>query len=131
MKTCKDCLIAKPLSAFYVIYRRGSSETLPRCKGCEVTRTARAREKMRETMLVKYANGGIPACSLCNNTDREVLGLDHIAGGGNAERKAYGAYVQGFYRKLAYSPKRDDLRILCRNCNWKEYLRHVRRFKAV
>lgn len=44
------------------------------------------------------------------------LGIDHIHGGGNAERALNFGYA--FYLKLYKAERRDDLQVLCHNCNF-------------
>lgn len=75
----------------------------------------RARDKyrlIRKNVIAKYGN----ACECCNEMTLQFLSIDHIIGGGHAERKAIG--YRSIYRKLNKSAARlPEYRILCYNCN--------------
>ncbi len=76
----------------------------------------RGRQKaaaLRAEVLAAY--GGVCVC--CGEVQQEFLSIDHINGGGNAERRQYGGGT-AFYRHLkrAGYPK-DGYRTLCHNCN--------------
>lgn len=67
--------------------------------------------KLRVEVINKY--GG--RCGCCGESDFRLLTLDHVNGGGRAERESIG--TSGIYykvRRLGYPP---EYRILCRNCN--------------
>jgi hypothetical protein len=71
------------------------------------------RARRRLDVLKAYGN----RCACCGEDEQNFLGIDHIHGGGNAERRAIGCN-ENFYRriqKLGY-PK-DKYRLLCHNCN--------------
>ena len=76
-------------------------------------RIATARAVYRVELLTRY--GG--ACECCGEAGLPFLTLDHLNGGGNAEKRAIGRYGNGFLRWLLGQPKRPDLRVLCWNCN--------------
>src|SRR5678815_1922494 len=83
----------------------------------------RSRQRRRAQILNMYGS----ACVLCGLTDPEVLDLDHVCGGGSRER-ANGMRTQGIYGQVLRGDRpSDDFRLLCRNCNWKEYLARKRR----
>jgi hypothetical protein len=94
----------------------------------EVTTKARAYDrKVNKELKIETlsAYGGVK-CAVCGyNKDYRALDLDHINGGGNKERIKTG--INGgikFYnilRKQGF-PDKDKYRVLCRNCNWLEYL---------
>lgn len=63
--------------------------------------------------LEKYGN----KCFLCGESNKEVLTLDHIGGGGGQDRKQRSSYV--IYNEAIYLPDSSKFRILCMNCNWK------------
>ena len=57
-------------------------------------------------------------CLHCGFNNRIALQFDHIDGGGNKERKiSRGHRGYSFYRSIALK-KRDDIQLLCANCNW-------------
>lgn len=84
-----------------------------RRKAARIARGERHNEpyaKKREMALAVLGNKCI-AC-LCNDTD--VLHIDHINGGGRAERKTKG--TECFLNQII-SKKRPDVRLLCACCN--------------
>ncbi len=83
---------------------------------CDDCRRALSREQRRKAKLeVMEKYGGVCAC--CNESRLEFLTIDHINGGGRHEFKQFGQGAR-FYRKLILGVKRDDLRVLCMNCNF-------------
>lgn len=87
-------------------------------KKCSTPAKQRAyRQRVRQEVLQKY--GG--KCECCGESQTEYLTIDHINGDGGLERrqksgtKAGNAYA--FYLELKAVPRRDDLRVLCYNCN--------------
>ena len=52
-------------------------------------------------------------CNMCNETDRRVLQLDHVNGGGNKERKKMNSLAR--YTRALKEPEK--YQILCANCN--------------
>jgi hypothetical protein len=81
------------------------------CKACSSAATKVRGARRRAAVIAKY--GG--ACACCGETRLEFLTIDHINGGGAEERGRTGT---NFYITLHKAPKRDDLRVLCMNCNW-------------
>lgn len=70
-------------------------------------------QEIRQSVLTKY--GGL--CCCCGETQWKFLVIDHIGGGGNAERKALGGTTM-VYRKLYTSNELlEGYRVLCHNCN--------------
>lgn len=62
-------------------------------------------------------------CVSCGFADHRALQLDHINDDGHKDRNQYGRRG-GFalYQRLVLDGKRDDLQLLCANCNtMKEY----------
>jgi len=67
--------------------------------------------KLRHDTII--ALGGV--CIKCGFSDERALQIDHVNGGGNAERKVL-VNRQAFYHKIL-----DDstgYQLLCANCNW-------------
>lgn len=97
--------------------RELSSTEEGRAKYNRLNREENTRLKL-ETFTT-YSNGS-PICTLCNEDDFDVLSLDHINGGGGQERKRLnGSYA--LFRKLRREGFPTGYRILCMNCNMKEY----------
>ena len=76
-------------------------------------RTALYRRKIRQKAIEKY--GGVCNCPGCNVTELLFLTIDHINGNGSEDRKT--SVGTSWYMKLIREPKRDDLQVLCYNCN--------------
>lgn len=73
----------------------------------------RAYKLLREQAILAY--GGYE-CACCGETEKVFLGLDHINGGGRAQRKEVGA-CSNMYAWLKKHNYPDGFRILCHNCN--------------
>lgn len=84
-----------------------------------LTATQRHAAKLRREMLAAYGRH----CALCSNRDEDVLDLDHVRGGGGAERRAGETHKQLWVRLRREGFPKGEHRLLCRNCNWKEWCR--------
>lgn len=87
---------------------------LRRCGPCYDRHYAvikRRRQRAKDAVFERY--GGY-RCACCGETEPLFLSVDHINGGGTTERRALGGDM---YTHLARGPARDDLRVLCHNCN--------------
>lgn len=67
---------------------------------------------LRSECLIKY--GG--ACECCKEDNLCLLCIDHINNDGKKDRSTIGT-GEAWYRHLVNTPKREDLRVLCHNCN--------------
>lgn len=76
--------------------------------------------------VLQHYSGIVPKCSLCRIEDLDVLDIDHISGGGSAQRRIHNLSGSKFYCWLIRNNFPDGFRVLCKNCNWKEYLRRLR-----
>lgn len=65
----------------------------------------------RELVLIHLGN----KCRRCGITDRRVLQIDHVNGGGNQEVKAIGQY--GIHKKILSGNHDTEYQLLCANCN--------------
>ena len=75
--------------------------------------SARAlREKLWDRVLVAYG----PYCSCCSEARREFLTVDHVNGGGRAERALLRTTAM-MLRKIIKDSFPPTIRILCMNCN--------------
>lgn len=73
--------------------------------------------KTKREVMGKYSEGD-PKCACCGETEIKFLTIDHIKGGGMAERKKLnnkGGY--NFYRYLRKKNYPDGYQVLCFNCN--------------
>jgi len=89
------------------------------CKSCSKHRKERARVRLlaiRQAVLDRYGN----ACACCGESNPGFLTIDHKNNDGWKERKPNGKNFTSsemICRKLVHGPKRDDIQILCYNCN--------------
>lgn len=74
----------------------------------------RSRLKCRIACLEHYSNGKM-CCACCGENRIEFLGIDHIKGGGNRERKEMGH--GNIYQRLKVRGYPEGHRVLCHNCN--------------
>jgi hypothetical protein len=82
------------------------------------SKTGKWSRAYKEKALAHYSKDGIIRCACCGESNIEFLTLDHINGGGHADRKKIGS-GQKLYRYLIGHnfPKEFELQILCFNCN--------------
>ncbi len=57
-------------------------------------------------------------CKNCSESTIEVLSLDHVNDDGHIERSVKGYNSNVFYLKLLKTEKRNDLQVLCMNCQF-------------
>lgn len=87
-----------------------------RCRSCR--KSARDSQnkknaKVRRQILAIYGS----VCNCCGETNPLFLCLDHINGDGAEDRLKQKGRGSRFYAILVKQKKRDDLQILCFNCN--------------
>lgn len=111
MKRCSKCDTDKPEIEFHL----HSKDRLVRrswCISCSVNSLREYRHTYKNAAVALLGN----KCALCGETEREFLSIDHLDGGGVAERRRIG--TNKIYKLIA-----DGLvdltgyRVLCRNCN--------------
>ncbi len=72
-------------------------------------------------VLSNYSNPqGIPICNNCGERDRDVLCLDHLAGGGSKHRRSIGKEGIRFYDWVVQEGFPVGFQVLCYNCNTKK-----------
>lgn len=88
------------------------------------TRTVRLRRQQKVCNKRKRTNdrkalidnlGGV--CVRCGFSDIRALCIDHVNGGGTAERKSFGGHTQRYYKMIADNVDSGEYQILCANCN--------------
>lgn len=121
LKKCSRCKQDKPLITEYYFLGRRGGEYLSHCKSCDKERTKQVRQRLRIELLTHYGNGKIE-CEICKESRIDVLDLDHIDGGGIQHRAQYST-TQSFYHDLRKQGFPKGLRVLCRNCNWIEWIK--------
>ena len=78
--------------------------------------TAYMREKrnaLRDAVYNKFGN----KCKWCGITDKRVLCIDHVHGGGVVEHRSPKFNICSFYRKVLNNES-GVYQLLCHNCNW-------------
>jgi hypothetical protein len=69
------------------------------------------RNSVRMNVIIKY--GG--RCNCCGEDELAFLVIDHVKGGGTADR---GSYAYAVYSRLWREPiNREETQVLCANCN--------------
>lgn len=120
MRKCSRCHKIKSVDCFYRRKdRRGQYQS--HCLECDKFRTRESRAKVRRT-LVHHYSGGTNACAICAESRFAVLDLDHTHGGGIKDRASHKTIHQ-YYMRLIRQGFPEGYRILCRNCNWIEWIK--------
>ena len=114
-KQCRMCGYYKDLEHFTRLNRRNNNEFLSVCKNCGNIKNREKRAKWREETIALYSDGKM-CCAMCGCDDVRVLEIDHINGNGRVDRKRSSCNTEWY--KAIRKNKRDDLRVLCKNCNW-------------
>jgi hypothetical protein len=78
-----------------------------------------ARIRLREKFFSMYGD----RCDLCKTDRRIVLTIDHVGGGGNAEKRSLGSRTSNFhvYKKATKRLDRKRYRTLCFNCQYEDH----------
>src|SRR5258708_11774773 len=87
-------------------------------------RSRRRHLECKAFVINKY--GG--HCQGCGTDELAVLSIDHINDDGNLERNGRGGRI---YWELKRNPLRDDLQVLCMNCQWRKRLYRTPHFMLV
>jgi ribosomal protein L44E len=61
-------------------------------------------------------------CGNCHCSDIDVLTIDHINNDGAKQRMNGMRDGNNLYRELSKVPKRNDLQVLCANCQWRKFI---------
>jgi len=75
----------------------------------------RIYHEIRDKILLLLGN----KCISCGNSDKRVLQIDHVNGGGNAAHKQE-SNARRFYKRILKEIEQGskDYQLLCANCNW-------------
>lgn len=71
------------------------------------------REQLKARVRAKLGE----ACKHCGFSDIRALQIDHVFGGGNAERKKFGSAQPKLYKRVLADTE-GKYQLLCANCNW-------------
>lgn len=118
---CAACGAKKPFDAEHFPVRTNRTFGLDTiCRTCTCAKARRpnrdSAQKLRIVVLAAYGVAGVPKCVCCGESAVEFLTLDHINGGGSAERKRVGG-GRNLNRILRDSGFPTGYRTLCWNCN--------------
>ena len=97
-------------------YRKTEGHTLGLTRA-QYTKMKRDEEFIQT--LFYYSNGSM-CCEFCKEDDIDVLSIDHINHNGSEHRKSFGG--NSLQHQLIRENFPDGYRVLCRNCNWKQFL---------
>jgi hypothetical protein len=86
---------------------------LRECQEC-VERALLKRRAQKKRVIEKY--GG--ACCCCQEAQMEFLTIDHVDGGGAADRRSGRTHGAKFYATLIREARSLKYRVLCMNCNF-------------
>lgn len=137
-KKCSHCFETKLLSE-YTKCRKGKCLDCSRAYHRAYTKTPKSRAKDREyrsgvyherqlavqntsrhnlklQTLIAYSKTNPPSCECCSEAEYQFLSLDHINGGGNAERRKFGD-TYNLMAHLRQSNWPEGYRVLCFSCN--------------
>lgn len=94
-------------------YKRNRCVRDPQYKSFLASLVRNARARSRQTIIAAY--GG--KCNCCDEDQYEFLCIDHVFGGGSAERKIIksGYLLCLLIIRLNFPP---EYQILCHNCNY-------------
>lgn len=117
--------VCTPCRDYHKEWRRSPEGLASNAKRCKKWRTSnpertkefgkRYNQEAKQRAIVMYGNH----CACCNETRLGFLTIDHMNNDGRSDRKSVGSGNGGtrFYRKIVNMPKRNDLQVLCFNCN--------------
>ena len=108
----------------FLTNKKGCTDCLNKCSKvtCRYAKSNRGKikeyhSKIRQEVIQKYGN----KCACCGESNWQFLAIDHINQNGGEERKElYGSQSgnsNSWFLKLRREPIRNDLRVLCHNCN--------------
>lgn len=90
-------------------------------------------EKYRLKVLTHYG-GNPPKCSKCGFDNIDCLEIDHIKNNGAEHRKKlFGSQRgtgTGFYLWLIKNNFPKGYQVLCKNCNWLKYKKHLKKLST-
>jgi len=103
---CRDCGRKPPMR---------NKASCVNCRRKRLQHALKDRRATRGAVIVGY--GG--KCACCGEGEKEFLDLDHVNGGGAAQRRVLGPLV---YRRAIEQGFPADYQLHCKNCNWSKYL---------
>ncbi len=111
LKKCTSCKKSWEISMYYFYKTRNRYSS--QCRICHRNLANRRNQFWRYKVLAHYSTDP-PRCECCRETHLEFLSIDHINGGGRAQRQTIKVRWWEWLKKNGY-PK--GFRVLCHNCN--------------
>ena len=74
-------------------------------------------KKLKEIVINHYCKNK-PKCFCCNETEIDLLTIDHINNDGAKHRKSLSGVYYKVYRDIIKNNFPKSFQILCHNCNW-------------
>ncbi len=114
-KICTGCGEKKPILEY--------DNKRSQCKPC-IKKYNKELGQEKKILVLTHYSGSPPRCALCGEDNISVLCIDHIEGGGTKDRKKKGKIGSlAFHYAVIKAGYPSNLRVLCRNCNWLEWIR--------
>lgn len=110
-RRCNTCRQDRPPEDFYRCTRDRIMGRQWQCKECNSARNGASYRRIRDGLLSLL--GG--RCVCCGETEPVFLQIDHVNGGGRAERKTHNNNIRTFDRRVRSDPQ--DFQLLCGNCH--------------
>jgi hypothetical protein len=108
-RICTKCKQGFPAATFRK-HARGKDGLYSWCRDC--SRACSNRYYMQESVEQKAGK-----CECCGETRQEFLAVDHIHGGGKADRARFSSSGSFYFWLIQQGFPRDKYRLLCHNCN--------------
>lgn len=98
-----------------VIRERWKHDNPEKLKSMVLKSFHKYRDSMRKGILQMLGN----KCKNCGNSNKIVLQIDHVNGGGGKERLIYGGNSTNYYKHILKELKSGskEYQLLCANCN--------------
>lgn len=122
-KACSGCNRTLPYTAEFFSANSSKKNTFglrARCRRCaadDVREKNKEYQRRLKVQVLTAYGGGRLACVCCGDTNIEFLTLDHIFGGGSAERK-HTSSLKLYYKLRRLGFPQGEHRTLCFNCNF-------------
>jgi len=113
-KICSRCCYKKSINKFHKDKRCKDGYT-NQCKQCHKECVTEEVRSLRYKIINHYSKGKVK-CACCGEFHIEFLVIDHIKGGGRAQRKELGG-TRNFYKWVIKNNYPRGFQILCHNCN--------------
>jgi hypothetical protein len=137
-KYCLECRTKwkKPRDRYYYLqsrqteeYKEGAIKRSQQWQKDNPERHKQYMDKYRHDLKIEaltfYSPIDMPCCSLCGNSNINVLALDHVNNDGNKDTKA----GISLYNHALLIKDKSQFQTLCFNCNWKKHIINLKNRK--